>query len=382
MSDAPFDLLVKAGRVFCSETGLDGPRAVAIRGDRLVAAGPAVHGSSNETLDYPDCVLLPGLVDLHAHPAPEDWKYGIDPDVHILPRATTTVLSQGDAGARSWPDYRREIIEGSRTRVRLAISPALDGERPTVGYAFENLADLDVDACVAAIEDGGDHIWGVSVNVSDAACGEADPRVVMNRALAIAERTERPLLFGNRWEPYDWPIAEQLRLLRSGDVVTYCFHSGPNGIVEGDRVIDAAWEARERGVLFDVGHGMLSFDFETAETAIASGFPPDTISTDQYKRHVGSSPQHDLPRTISKVVAAGMSEADALTRATARPAEVLGLAGEVGTLATGACADLAVLRWNPDAVPLVDVAGVERLGGCFEPVLTVRGGQVVDGSRA
>ena len=90
------------------------------------------------------------------------------------------------------------------------------------------------------------------------------------------------MLFGNRWEPYDWPIEEQLDLLRSGDVLTYCFHTGPNGIVEDGRVIEAAWRARERGVLFDVGHGMASFDFPTVEAAIADGFLPDTISTDQY----------------------------------------------------------------------------------------------------
>ena len=76
MSD--YDLLIRAGRVFCADTGLDGPGAVAIRGDRLVASGPDVAGSAASTLEFPDSVLLPGFVDLHAHPAPPDWKYGID----------------------------------------------------------------------------------------------------------------------------------------------------------------------------------------------------------------------------------------------------------------------------------------------------------------
>jgi len=130
-------------------------------------------------------------------------------------------------------------------------------------------------------------------------------------------------------------------------------------------------------VLFDVGHGMSSFSFAVAEAAIAQGFPPDTVSTDQYNRHVGSVPQHDLPRTISKLMAAGLPEAEALTRATLRPAQVVGLAGEIGTLTAGACGDLALLRWNPAAAPLRDVLGAERPGGCWEPVLTVRAGQPV-----
>ena len=373
-----YDFVVKAGRVFCADTGLDGPGAVAVKAGRIVESGPNVGGSSQETLDFPDCVLLPGLVDMHAHPAPSSWKYGIDPDVEILPRGTTTILSQGDSGAAHWPIYRDTIVRGSKTRVRLAISAAVNGETGTMGEpCFENVDDLDVDAAVAAIQDAGDEVWGVSVNVSQASSGKADPRLVLARTLEMAERTGRPILFGERWEPYDWALAEQLDMLRSGDVVTYCFHAGPNGIVEDGKVADAVWAARERGVLFDIGHGMGSFDFAVAEAAIADGFLPDTISTDQYVRHVGSKPQHDLLRTMSKLLASGMSEADAFSRVTNKPAEVLGLAGETGTLAPGASADLCVASWNENAPPLVDVAGNYRPGGCYEPVLTVRAGEVI-----
>ena len=113
-----FDLIINAGRVFCAETGLDGPGTVATVGDRIVASGPDVSGSAKQTLDFPDSLLLPGLVDMHAHPAPGTWKYGIDPDIEILPRGTTTVLSQGDSGAAHWPVYKDTIISASNTRVR------------------------------------------------------------------------------------------------------------------------------------------------------------------------------------------------------------------------------------------------------------------------
>jgi dihydroorotase len=119
---------------------------------------------------------------------------------------------------------------------------------------------------------------------------------------------------------------------------------------------------------------MQSFSFAVAEAALAQGFLPDTISTDQYLRHVGSVPQHDLLRTLSKFLAIGMAESDAWERVTRYPAQVLGLAGEIGTLTPGSCADLSIVRWNAAALPLRDVNGVERPGGCWEPVLTVRGG--------
>ena len=84
-----------------------------------------------------------------------------------------------------------------------------------------------------------------------------------------------------------------------------------------------------------------------------------------------------MPRTISKLMAAGMDAEDAFERATLRPARTLGLEGEAGTLAPGSGADLAVVRWDPDAAPLIDVAGNERPGGCWEPELTVRAGRTI-----
>ena len=212
--------------------------------------------------------------------------------------------------------------------------------------------------------------------MSQATCGRTDPRAVMAAGLRAAEETGLPLLFGPR-RAADWALADQLPRLRPGDVVTYCFTDCAEGLLDGDRVRDAVWAARERGIRFDVGHGMGSFDFRVAERAIAEGFLPDAISTDRYQRHLALSPRHDLPRTLSKLLAAGMTEPDVFLRVTTRPAAILGLAGEIGTLAPGACADLAALEWNPAAPPLRDTAGAERPGGVWEPVLTVRAGRVI-----
>ncbi len=375
MTEFDYDLLIRAGRIVCTQTALDGPGAVAIRGDRIVAAGAQVEGTARRTLDYPDALLLPGLVDLHAHPAKSGSKYGVDPDLEFLPRGVTTVLSQGDAGADNWRAYHRETIEDSRTRVRLAINLSRQGE-PDGGPCFRDIEWVDVDACSRTILEGGDPIWGIAVNVSRDSCA-IDPREVVRRALEVAERMGKPLLYGMR-NPPDWPIAEQLALLRPGDVVTYIFRDGPWSIVGNDgRVLPEVREARQRGVLFDACHGMQSFSFRVAEAAFADGFYPDTISTDQYAKHVGSQPQHDLPRTMSKFLAAGMPEHEVFARVGARPAEILWLAGEVGTLAPGACADLTLLAHNDSAAPLVDCHGAQRAGDCWEATLVVRAGKVV-----
>ena len=122
---------------------------------------------------------------------------------------------------------------------------------------------------------------------------------------------------------------------------------------------------------------MTSFNFEVAETSIREGFLPDTISTDFYLKHATSLPRHDMPRTISKLIAAGMDETDAFERSTIRPAQILGLSDSIGSLSTNTIADLSIIKWNPNADPLIDTDGNKRSGGCWEPEVTIKGGKVI-----
>lgn len=375
-----YDLFVRVGRMVCPATGVDSPGSVAIRGDRIVAVGSEVIGSSVKVLDFPDAILLAGLIDLHAHPAKSGSVFGVDPDQYLLARGTTTVLSQGDAGAGNIEAYIRETIDGSKIRVKLAINLSSTGEAGP-GGCFERLEVVDVTACIAAIDRFRSHVWGIAGNVSHHCCGTTDPREVVRRALLAAEQTGVPLLYGLR-RPEDWPLAEQLRLLRPGDVVTYCFRRTPHCIVQDGRVLPEVREARERGVLFDVGHGRGSFDFCVAEAALQDGFIPDIISTDLQRGHVGQSPAHDLPLVMSKLRAAGMLERDIFRAVTSGPAQVLGEDTEIGALKVGSIADLVLLRWLEHGEPLIDVTGSTRAGGRWETVATVRAGQLVPRSES
>jgi dihydroorotase len=374
MTDPQFDLLIRAGRVFLPDADLPGPGAVAVRDGRFVTVGADVRGVAEQTLEFPDAILLPGLIDLHAHPARSGSVFGVDPDRYLLPTGVATVLSQGDAGADNLAEYVRETIAASRTRVRLAINLSRIGESTTAG-CFARLEDADVDACVAAIEAHREYIWGIAVNTSHHACGDSDPREILSRGLRVAEQTGLRLLYGMR-RTSDIPFDEQLDQLRPGDVVTYCFRREPHCIIERGRVHPAVRAARERGVLFDVGHGTASFCFDVAEAAIGDDFPPDTISTDLQRKHVESGARHDLPLVMSKLRAACMRERDVLNAVTRVPAQILNLDSQIGALSPGLAADLAVLRWSNEPRDLIDAHGDIRQGGNWEPLLTVRDGRV------
>lgn len=377
--------IIRAGRIVCPTSGIDGPGSVVICGEQIEAVElTSTRGGQtsdeatvdDRVLDFPDGLLLPGLIDLHVHPANSDSVFGVPPDEYMLARGVTAVMSQGDAGAANIDSYVEKTIRRSRVRVILAINLSRIGEATQRG-CLEDLDDANVEQCVDAVTRHREHVRAVAVNTSHHACGTTDPREVLRRGIVAAEETGLPILYGMR-RPEDWPLDEQLALLRAGDIVTYCFRREPHCIVQNDRVLACVHEARRRGILFDVGHGMGSFSFDVSEAAINDGFSPDTISTDLQSNHLGTIPQHDLPLTMSKLCAAGMAEADIFAAVSSTPARVLGIDADSGAIMRGRSADLVVLQPQADQL-LDDAHGQARQGILWTPQLVVRNGSIVAG---
>ena len=363
------DLVFQAGRVVCPRTGRDGPGEVGVDGPRIAAVGENLEGTDRREL--PDAILLPGLIDLHSHPGREGTSvHAVSSHKNMLAYGVTTTLSQGDAGADNFADYLENTLDRSGTRVFMALNLSRRGE--LAEGTFADLDDADIDACVAAATAHPEIVWGLSVNISRHSCGRTDPRLIAQRGIEAASQAGLPILFGMRC-PEDWPMAEQLELLRPGDVVTYCYRRRPHCIVDFKKrtVLPAIRAARERGILFDVGHGMGSFDFEVAEIALADGFPPDTISTDYQRRHLDTHTEHSLLLVMAKLHTAGMPEMEVFKAVTDRPAKIL-RRDELGALIPGMCADLVALNRTGDC-QLTDVEGAKRRGPRWEMTMVMQG---------
>ncbi|WP_242904913.1 amidohydrolase/deacetylase family metallohydrolase [Actinomadura terrae] len=366
-----YDLLVRGGRVLDPGAGLDGRLDVGVRGGVIAAVAPRLDpASAARVLDASGALVCPGLVDAHAHVYWGETPMGAWPDEVCAGGGVTTVADGGSSGTDSFARFRRWIVDGSRTRVLCHLNLARTGLTRSTGELRPGL--VDPDGVARLIHEHPDLVAGIKLRLSEPITG-GPCRPMLELGARVSAETGTPLHvhIGGTAEP----LADLLPLLSPGDTVTHYQTPRPNGLLDDTGVLlPAAREARERGVLFDCGHGMSHFGFAVAEALLAQGFPPDTISSDLSRR---SFPDlaFGLLTVMNKWLALGMPLADVVRAATTSPAAALGWGDRIGALRPGAEADIAVLKWENGEFTYTDALG-ERRGsrGRLVPVATVRRG--------
>jgi dihydroorotase len=334
------------------------------------AGGPA---GDRHAIDAAGLLVTPGLVDVHTHLYPGVSHYGIEPDAHCLRRGVTTAVDAGSAGAQTFPGLRRYVIERSQTQILAFLNIAVQGMISRLVGELEDIRWASPEQAIACARENPDLIVGIKVRLGYQMAGN-DPAPALRLAREAADALGLPLMVhvidmrpGLGW---------LLPYLGPGDLVTHCFHGNEGGILDPrGRVLPVAVTARERGVLFDVGHGEGSFAYHVARSALAQGFPPDTISSDLHAHNV-DGPVFDQAVTLSKLLHLGMQLEDVIRAATSAPAAAVCREARIGALAAGRDADVSVFELREGAWPLPDAAGatevVERL---LVPRLVIRAGQ-------
>jgi dihydroorotase len=389
-----FDLIIKGGHVVDPSAGLSGLRDVAIIGDRIAAIDEAIPAEAAwRVVDASGQYVTPGLIDLHTHLFRGVGYFGVDADAIAWRCGVTTWVDAGSSGAFSIPGFREFIVERSRVRIRAFIAMSYMGI-PGLNYdEYGVLQSLDPDVLRRAVAAHRDILVGIKVRMGTGRTGYQGLEP-LRRARMSADDLGLPIMCHIATAPPS--VDEILEFLKAGDIVTHSYTGQTERLVDGQgALLEAARRARERGVIFDIGHGSGSFSFESAEALVRAGFWPDVISTDIHQvslpgpnlldplaqdivaRVAGDgSPQFTLLTAMSKFLYLGWDFADVIRATTSRPAEVLGMQGRVGTLMPGACADIATFVVDQGDFRLFDIHGNVRVATqMIRNVRTIVGGR-------
>lgn len=390
-SASHYDLLLKGGHVIDPANHIDGAMDVAVAGDKIAAVAPNIPTSdAGKVVDVHGLYVTPGLIDIHTHiaqgGAPLNW-FAPDARSHLRPlmvmadlmlqSGVTTIVDAGTSGADTFLIEKQEVMDRSQIRVLAWLNIVADGMN---GGLEQNTDQMDPEKCAATIHKYRNLIVGVKTAhywTEKTWDPEHQPWVGVDRAEDCGRMAGVPIMVDFFPRPPERPYSDLiLKKMRPGDIHTHVFAQQFPIILPDGKVNPIMWEARKRGVIFDVGHGQASFWFRNAMPAIQQGFLPDSISTDL---HYGSIVQvaMSLNNVMSKFLAMGETLQDVIRQTTVNPAREIHRT-DLGTLSVGSMADIAVLQLLHGHFSYMD-CGFARQDGNekLTTEMTIRGGAVV-----
>jgi dihydroorotase len=377
-----FDLILRGGRVIDPRNRRDGASDVAIAGGRIAAVAPHIDAGGAPVRNVAGSIVAPGLIDIHTHVYHKATSLSVDPGFIARRSACTTLVDAGSAGAGNYDGFRDYVMRQSPYRIFAFLNvsfPGIFGFDKDVSIGEATLrAMLPVHRCVQKIEANRDRIVGVKVRIGGIVTGDLGLGA-LELALEAATAVDLPLMAHIGTAPPSYSTV--VDMLRPGDILTHCYRPDPNSAIgEDGKVLQAVRAARERGVLFDIAHGMGAFGYETAEAALKDGFKPDLISSDVHVIAV-EGPGYDLLHIMSKLLNCGLSLHEVIDMSSNRPALAI-QRPDLGHLGVGAPADITVLNEHDSSYVFEDVVGTRRQGArILQPVAVYLGGQEMEVSR-
>lgn len=380
-----YDIVIKGGHVIDAKNNIDAVMDVAIADGKIVQVAANIDGKqAAQTVDAKGLYVTPGLIDLHAH-----VFFGTEPDhylsnglVAIVPDGftfrvgVTTVVDAGGAGWKSFPTFKKNIIDNSQTRVLALLNIVGEGMR---GGAYEqNENDMDAKMSAIVAKQNKDIVVGFKV-----AHFNGPEWTPVDRAVEAGKQANMPVMidFGGNNPPLS--IEELfMKHLRPGDIYTHTYTLLDGNVRETvvdektSKVKPFIWDAIKRGIIFDVGYGGASFNFSQAIPALQQGFFPNTISTDLHTGSMNASMKSQID-VMSKFLLMGMPLKDVIKASTWAPAQVI-KHEELGNLTPGGIADVAILDLRQGNFGFYDKTGYKVDGKQkFECAMTIKGGKIV-----
>jgi dihydroorotase len=394
VSAQEIDLLIKGGHVIDAKNKINGKMDVAVKDGKILRVAADIPASSaKKTINVNGLYVTPGFLDIHGHvfhgTEPDNYlsnsQDALPPDGFTFRAGVTTVADAGGAGWKNIDLFRKNVVDKSKTRV-LAFMNIVGGGMRGVETFEQDKTDMDPKLTAASAKKNKDIVIGIKI--AHYIGHDWDPT---DFAVAAGKIAEIPVMvdFGKALPPL--PLEDLLlKHLRPGDILTHAyrydqeFDKSGKMIEHKQAIVDVntkklkpyVWEARKRGVIFDVGHGGGSFNWSQAVPAMEQGFHPDVLSSDL---HTGSMNAgfKDMANLASKFLVLGMPLADVVAASTWNPAKVI-QRPELGHLSVGSEADIAVFRLREGDFGYIDASGMAIRGKQkLEAELTLRNGRVV-----
>src|SRR5258708_25766085 len=353
-----YDLILRGGRVVDPSQKLDAVTDVAFADGKVARIGAGLRpDAKTDVRDVSSRIVTPGLIDLHTHVYWGGTSLGVDAEDFCRRSGVTTAVDTGSAGPGNFAGFRKHVIEPSQVRILAYLHVSFAGiyawsRRVMVGESEEirMLAPLDA---VEVANANRDVIVGIKVRVGALASGRSGT-VPLDIALQVADEVGMPLMAHIDHPPPSYE--EVLDRLRPGDVLTHAFRPFPNTPATAQGTVKrSVLEARERGVLFDIGHGNGSFPFKTARAMLANGFYPDTISSDVHVLCI-DAPAFGQVTTMSKFLLMGMPLPDLVAASTVNAAMAL-RRPELGSLKPGSVGDATLISVKQGQFDYFDFVG-------------------------
>ena len=373
-----FDILLKGGYVIDPGNHISAIRDVAVSGDRIAAVDANIPAeTAKEVVNVAGLVVTPGLVDIHVHVHTwsEQMNGAVVADGQSWRSGVTTMVDAGTAGPLDFGRFKERVIDKSRTRILAFVNIADHGMGPGEQDREHMKPELTADVCKTFKEAVGlksAHYWTRLPWDEKHA-----PWDNVTHAVQAGELCHMPVMVDFWPRPPERSYEELiLKQLRPGDIHTHVFAQQHPIILPDGKVNPALFEARQRGVIFDVGHGSGSFWFRNGFRALEQGFPPDSLSTDLHTGNAATGQVTSVLDVASKYMAMGMSMDDVIYRSTVTPAREIGHS-ELGHLSVGATADIAVLNVRKGEFGFWDCGGGKVMGDKkFECMLTYQAGKI------
>lgn len=388
------DLLLEGGHLVDPGQGRDGRFDIAVRDGRIAAVlQPGAPVQAGRRIDVRGRLVLPGLIDTHAHVFQHvTGRFGLDADLCGVRSGVTTLIDQGGPSCMTLPAFREYVVKPKHSRVFAYLSAYLVGGME--GHYYPSLYKpdcLDVNATVKAALANADIVKGFKAHAELGGFARWGVEV-MRLSADIARRAAMPLYihFGQLWplpaegangvDP-DTILAEVVPLLKAGDILAHPFTRHPGGFVDRQgQVHGIVREALAMGLKVDVGHGS-HFSYRMARIALDAGIVPDTLGADMhgYNTHVPAPPgtpavhsdaehmffgqvRFSLASAMTAMLALGLPLEHVVAMVTRNVVDIFGLPPELGTLAVGHPADISVLHDERGRFRLRDNEGTELVG--------------------